>query len=290
MHNVYRDLRALFDSYQPPRVIIGEIAVPDWEGWAAYFGSNLDEMHLPFNFSLLYTPWEAGEVRSRVEAVERVLPDGAWPNYVLGNHDEPRLATRFGASQARLAAMLLLTLRGTPTLYQGDELGIEQVEIPADRQQDPWAILEPDLGRDGGRTPMQWDPTETAGFSEADPADLWLPLTSDRRSANVETQSADPTSILTLYRRLLALRRRCAALHRGAYRTIDAIPAEVFAFVRSLDGERVAVVLNFSSSEVRFKHDLVDGSEPLLSTRLQEPDIDGAVLTLHAAEGVVLAL
>jgi glycosidase len=289
VHGIYRQLRTLVDSYQPPRVIIGEVHVFHWDDWAEYYG-DLDEMHLPFNFTLIYVPWQADSVRARVDALERAVPEGGWPNYVLGNHDEPRLASRFGPENARLAAMLLLTLRGTPTLYYGDELGLEQAPIPPHLQQDPWAIHEPQLGRDGCRTPMQWDSSDTAGFSAADSRDLWLPLAGDHDTVNVESQLTDPTSILTLYRRLLALRKGMPALHLGSYEPIDATPAGVFAYLRTHDREQVCVVLNFSESETRFVHDLVTGSEPLLSTRLARPVIDGAAVTLNPNEGVILRL
>ena len=163
IHGVFRDTRLLLDEYEPPRVAIGEIHEDDLAVWASYYGSG-DELHLPFNFSLLHAPWEAEEVRRRVEALEAALLAGAWPNWVLGNHDEPRLATRFGPGAARTAAMLLLTLRGTPTLYYGDELGLPQLEVPPERQQDPFGRRVPGRGRDGCRTPMPWDAGPHAGF------------------------------------------------------------------------------------------------------------------------------
>ena len=288
VHRIYRAVRALVDTYHPPRVLIGEIHLFDWEQWTGYYGTDLDEFHLPFNFSLLYVPWSAAAVRSRVDELEAALPEGAWPNYVLGNHDEPRLASRFGRDRARVAAMLLLTLRGTPTLYYGDELGMEQVPIaPADHQ-DPWAIHEPELGRDGCRTPMQWDDTLATGFSEANPSDLWLPLTPDHGAVNVSSQLRQPDSMLTLYRRLLALRRGLPALHRGSYAPVKAAPEELFVFRRSSGDEAVLVVLNFSDHPVRFVHEWLARSEPLLSTRLRRPQLDGAALSLAPDEGVIL--
>ncbi len=285
IHDVYRDFRRLVDSYQPPRVTIGEVHIFDWEEWAAYYGQDQDELHMPFNFSLLYVPWTATAVRAQIDALEAILPAGAWPNYVLGNHDEPRLATRFGPERARLAAMLLLTLRGTPTLYYGDELGIEQVAIAPEDQQDPWAIREPQLGRDGCRTPMQWDGSPAAGFSDGG---AWLPLTGDHADRNVEVQLAQEDSVLTLYRRLLALRRGLAALHRGAYQPVEAVPEQLFVFHRSAGEEQICVVLNFSNQPVRFVHECIPGGEPLLSTRLAKVDIDGAALRLAPNEGMML--
>jgi glycosidase len=288
VHDVYRDLRTLVDWYEPPRVIIGEVHLFDFEEWARYFGRSLDELHLPFNFTLLYVPWNAIEVRKRVGDLEKALPEGAWPNYVLGNHDEIRLATRFGPERARVAAMLLLTLRGTPTLYYGDELGIEQFPIAPEDQQDPWAIHEPQLGRDGCRTPMQWDSSPSAGFSDAEHSQPWLPLGADHTDRNVAAQTEQHDSLLSLYRRLLALRRGMPALQWGDYTPIDSVPEELFVFERSTDDEGVLVILNFSDRAIRFGHELLVTGEPLLSTTVGRSAIDGAVLTLAPHEGVIV--
>jgi glycosidase len=288
VHDVYRDLRAIVDGYRPPRVIVGEVHIFDWAEWALYYGANLDEMHLPFNFTLLYVPWDADEVRNRVDELETILPGGAWPNYVLGNHDEPRLATRFGPDRARLAAMLLLTLRGTPTLYYGDELGMAQVPIAPEDQQDPWAIREPELGRDGCRTPMQWDASPAAGFSAADPEQLWLPLTPDHAAVNVEALDRSPTSILTLYRRLLHLRRESPALNRGSYAPLDAMPEGVFAFERNHGAERILVALNFGDGPARVTLDSEIPAQPILSTRIEPVEMATGTLVLAPNEGVVL--
>ena len=288
IHDLYRDLRVVVDSYQPPRVTIGEVHLFDLDEWAGYYGRDLDEMHLPFNFTLLYAPWTAAAVRKRVDDLEAALPPGAWPNYVLGNHDEPRLATRFGANTARLAAMLLLTLRGTPTLYYGDELGMEQV--PIKNQQDPWARREPELGRDGCRTPMQWDSSPAAGFSDADPDGLWLPLEATYAARNVEVQLGDPESLLTLYRRLLALRRGMPSLQRGDYTPVDAVPEELFIFRRSDGDEEVCVVLNMSDQPVRFVNECLADAEPVLSTTLRRVEITGAAVSLAPQEGLIVRL
>ncbi|MBT8215680.1 MAG: DUF3459 domain-containing protein, partial [Acidimicrobiia bacterium] len=250
IHQIYRDLRTVVDAYEPPRVLIGEVHIFDWAAWVAYYGTDLDEMHLPFNFSLLYAAWDAATIRAKVDELEASLPDGAWPNYVLGNHDESRLATRFGPERARAAAVLLLTLRGTPTLYYGDELGMQQVDIPPEDQQDPWARLEPALGRDGARTPMQWDASASADFSTAPPDRLWLPLTPDHAATNVAVQQDDPTSILTLYRRLLALRRGSPALTRGTYEPLEEVPSGVFAYCRTAGADRMLIAINLSDSSV----------------------------------------
>ncbi len=143
-------MRGVVDEFDD-RLLIGEIYLP-MQRLIAYYGKDLSGAHLPFNFQLLDAPWVAEAIGDLDRAYEAALPEGAWPNWVLSNHDRPRVAARVGESQARVAAMLLLTLRGSPTLYYGDELGIGTVEIPPDRIRDPWALREPDLGvgRDPG--------------------------------------------------------------------------------------------------------------------------------------------
>src|SRR5690348_6794588 len=138
----------------------------DWPIWASYYGAKLDELHMPFNFGLLGISWQARKIRQVVDKIEANLLPGAWPNYVLGNHDETRIASHVGPLQARVAMMLLLTLRGTPTLYYGDEIGMHDVEIPPEQVQDPAQRINGSVneGRDPERTPMQWNDSANAGF------------------------------------------------------------------------------------------------------------------------------
>src|SRR5690606_1763307 len=172
-------LRGVAEEYEEERLLIGEIYLP-LRQLVAHYGQDRDELHLPFNFHLIYTPWEADAVRALVEEYEAALPADAWPNWVLGNHDRHRFATRAGRENARLGMMLLLTLRGTPTLYYGDEIGMEDVEIPPDQIQDPAELNAPGLGlgRDPERTPMQWDDSPNAGFCPPD-VQPWLPVAPD---------------------------------------------------------------------------------------------------------------
>ena len=255
LHGVYREVRALLDSYERdgrPRFSIGEIHVSDMHEWAGYFGEN-DELHMPYNFTLLKTDWTPSAIRSTIEACEASLVSRpwAWPNWVLGNHDEHRVASRLGAGQARNAMLLLLTLRGTPTIYYGDELGMPDVPIAEDHQQDPWAIRVPGygLGRDPERTPMQWDATENAGF--ALPAAVpWLPIATDHALRNVKMQRADEGSMLAFTRALLHLRQASAALSTGSYTSIDVGDDRVLAYQRSAGDERIICVLNLSAQIV----------------------------------------
>src|SRR5262245_31899046 len=164
-----------------------------------------------------------------------------------GNHDQPRIAARVGEAQARVAAMLLLTLRGTPTMYYGDELGIGKVVIPHQAVRDPWERNEPGLGlgRDPSRTPFQWDATANAGFTRGEP---WLPVTPSFRNCNVDALRTDNASILTLYRRLLSLRREHRALSTGAFRLIG-VQGGALIYERFDESERIVVCLNFENSE-----------------------------------------
>jgi alpha-glucosidase len=234
--------------------------------------------------------WRARRIADLIAAYEKALPAGAWPNWVLGNHDRHRVASRLGAAQARVAAMLLLTLRGTPTLYYGDEIGMRDVAIPPERVQDPWEKNVPGLGlgRDPERTPMQWEAAPNAGFTGGRP---WLPVAADADVVNVLRQREDPRSILTLYRRLLALRRARPALAVGAYEPVETT-GDVLAYSRRAGTSRCLVALNLGSSGQRLEVPPVfRNGEILISTGLDRDEDDiGKHLDLRPDEGVVVAL
>jgi alpha-glucosidase len=289
VHEVVAEMRAVLDAY-PDRVLIGEIYLPI-ERLVAYYGRDMEGAHLPFNFQLIFAAWSSSAISRIVEEYEAALPAGGWPNWVLGNHDQKRIASRIGRAEARVAAMLLLTLRGTPTLYYGDELGLENVEIPSDRVQDPWERNEPGLGlgRDPARTPMPWDGSENAGFTTGTP---WLPLNADCVMRNVASLAADTRSILMLYRRLIALRRQRPALHKGGYRAVRTEDS-VFAFERRWQGrERRLVGRNLGHAARRLV--LPDGvarGRLLLSSALDREGEDvTTALDLRPAEGVILEI
>lgn len=293
VHTVFREFRQLLDSYNGewPRYSVGEIHIDDWKEWVKYYGENLDGLHMPFNFNLMRAPWEPQALRQVVDQLEAALPEGAWPNYVLGNHDEPRLASRYGRKNARLAAMLLLSLRGTPTLYQGDELGMENVAIPLDQQQDPYGLRVPGKGRDPCRTPMQWNAGPNAGFAPAGASACWLPLSPDYKTANVERQLADPASILNLYRRLLAARRASPALQWGEYSPVEGVPETTYVFLRSAADQRVLIALNFSAEPVELQLPNYGKGEIEVSTEMdREGEIDLDHLSLRPREGLMIAL
>jgi alpha-glucosidase len=288
VHDVIREMRRVVDEFAD-RLLIGEIYLPI-ERLVAYYGRDLTGLHLPFNFALLNAPWQARTVAKLIEEYERALPPGGWPNWVLGNHDRPRIASRVGAAQARIAAMLLLTLRGTPTIYYGDEIGMEQVAIPDEAAHDPVAHNLPGLGlgRDGCRTPMQWDAEGYAGFSCAEP---WLPLETVHQQRNVAALQADDTSIYQLHRRLIALRRHHPALHVGSYRPLAA-EGDVLVFARETEGERILVALNFGArpTAVNLPSDNKEGRLLLSSFCDRAGERIAGALHLRGNEGVIIEL
>ena len=207
-----REMRAVTDAYRE-RVLIGEIYLPI-RRLVSYYGAAGDGAHpravqLPAHHVAL-----EGTATAAVSEYEGSLPPGAWPNWVLGNHDQPRIASRIGLLQARVAALLLLTLRGTPTLYYGDELGMRDGIILPDQVRDPQG-KNIGINRDPARTPMQWSAARNAGFGEGEP---WLPLADDYEHCNVAQQAHEPDSMLALYRSLLALRRAASRHSPSAYR------------------------------------------------------------------------
>jgi alpha-glucosidase len=223
-------------------------------------------------------------IAEAIEKYERALPPYGWPNWVLGNHDKHRVASRVGRQQARIGAMLLLTLRGIPTIYNGDELGL--VGVATEESLDPKGRNLPGLGRDAERTPMQWDATANAGFTSGVP---WLPVQADSSRVNVATERDDPRSMLSLHRRLLDLRREDGALADGDYRPAAADEA-VVAFERRWKGERRLVALNLSGEPRRFRMDGTAPGRVLLSTWLDRDEEVDAEVALRADEGVIVAI
>jgi alpha-glucosidase len=291
VHAIYRRFREILDDYSSTseRVSIGEIAVTDPHEWASYYGTDLDELHMPFNFRLIGVPWNAKAVRQVIDTIETILPPGAWPTWVLGNHDEPRVASRLGPARARVAMMLLLTLRGTPTVYYGDELGLPDIPVAPDRVRDPWEHRMPGLGlgRDPERSPMRWETTTHAGFCLPD-AQPWLPLGDASTACPVSLQLHEPQSMLLLTRKLLRIRRIHAELALGCYRTISQAPDECLAFTRDLHSARSHVVLNFSDHPVTIELEEYGRGEVLAATHVRDPDINLRNFVLRGDEGVVI--
>jgi alpha-glucosidase len=296
------EMRALMAEYGPTtgdkgvrssRVLIGEIYLP-LDRLVRYYGSGpqLSGANLPFNFALIQTQWAADAIAEVITKYEGLLPSGAWPNYVLGNHDQSRLATRIGARQARAAAMLLLTLRGTPTMYYGDELGMVDVAIAPDQVRDPAEKNEPGKGRgrDPERSPMVWVSAANAGFTTPD-AVPWLPLEPGWETENAAEQAARKDSMLMLYRKLLALRRQHDTLHAGGIADVVAEGAVLrYRRVGLEDGESTdfQVVLNLGS-EVAM---VACAKGTVVLTTLLDGEGSGVegTVTVEGGEGLLIAL
>jgi alpha-glucosidase len=286
VHDVIAEMRAVTDEFDS-RVLIGEIYLP-LERLVTYYGRDLAGAHLPFNFALLSAPWNARGIEKIIFEYESVLPAGAWPNWVLGNHDRARVASRVGRAQARVAAMLLLSLRGTPTLYYGDEIGMHQVAIAPEQVRDPFEKNVPGIGvgRDGCRTPMQWDATPYAGFSTSAP---WLPVADDFARENVANLDANAASILSLYKALIGLRKKLPQLISGDYVPIAA-QGDLLLYRRQSEGKAVTIALNLGAEPLSIASDAAGlNGEILLSTFLDRrgEKIQGA-LDLRGDEGVII--
>lgn len=289
-HEVVKMMRKVMDEYDD-RLLIGEIYL-DVHRLVKYYGDENDESHLPFNFLLINKPWNVPTIRSIIDEYEGALPQGAWPNWVLGNHDNSRIASRIGKEQARVAGMLLLTLRGTPTIYYGDEIGMINVPIPKDEIQDPQGLNMPDknLSRDPERTPMQWDGSQNAGFTSGKP---WLRIADDFKRVNVAGQEKDEDSTLNFFKRIIALRQREAALHIGDYVPASTDNDNVLAFYRQADEKKFLVVLNMTNKNVKatLSHEQVKGRVAVATQKKREGDnFDSTSFELNGSEGLVIAV
>jgi alpha-glucosidase len=283
VHEVVAEMRAVVDAYRG-RILIGEIYLPA-SRLVAYYGTETrPEAHLPFNFMLLQLPWQADVIAEAIMGYEAALPSHGWPNWVLGNHDQSRIASRVGPAQARVAAMLLLSLRGTPTVYYGDEIGMADVEIPPGLEQDPARLDGSGRGRDPERTPMRWQAGEGAGFTSGQP---WLPIGPNVATVNVATQRDDPRSILQLYRRLIAVRLAEPALREGRWAPL-AVERGVVAYERAVPGRRVVVALNLRPEATTVRLGSI-GGRVLVSTGLdREGEPITETLVLRGDEGLIL--
>nr|BBH86282.1 alpha-amylase [Thermosporothrix sp. COM3] len=289
IHALVQKMRSVLDEFGD-RVMIGEIYLPV-PRLMSYYGEQLDEAHLPFNFQLVTLPtWEASIIRKTIDDYEAALPAGAWPNWVLGNHDKPRIAARVGREQARIAQMLLLTLRGTPTCYYGDELGMQHVPIPPELMHDPQGKENPLYSRDPERTPMQWDASYAAGFCP-EGVMPWLPVSSDADTCNVAVEQKDPHSMLTLVKRLLEVRRSSEALRIGTQQTIDQENASCIVYLRQYGAQTCLIALNFSNEEQLVTLPGQQQGVIRLSTHLdREGDISLTEIHLRPNEGVLIEM
>jgi alpha-glucosidase len=286
LHDVLRRWRAIADSYDPPRLLVGETPVDDAATLAAFYGADLDELQLAFNFPFINAPLEVEPMRGVVEAIEAMLPPGAWPAWTGSNHDMFRLATRWAnddPQRARVALMMLLGLRGTAVLYQGDEIGLRDVAVAPPDLRDPLGVKywPAYAGRDAGRTPMPWSGEPGAGFTAAE-VRPWLPIGSTER--NVADQVGDAESLLVFVRDVIDFRRQIPDLSLGAYERLPAADG-VWAWRR---GARHAIVVRLADGAAVV--DGIDGRVVIATDRGRDGEVVDGSLALHGWDGCVVEL
>lgn len=276
------ELRALLDRY-PQVTALGEISSDDsLATMAEYVGE--ERLHMGYSFELLTDDFSAAHIRTTAQTLEARMPDG-WPCWAISNHDVQRAMTRWGGSEAAqdFAAQmvaLVCSLRGSVSLYQGEELGLHEAEVPFEALRDPYGIaFWPSFkGRDGCRTPMPWTGDADAGFSQGEP---WLPIPQPHREINVAAQEDDPHSPLNLSRRFLRWRKARPALVEGGIRFLDA-PEPLLVFERNLDGERLLVAFNLSAQPVEWTLPVGDALQPDEGHGLLSGKIAGDRLSMPA--------
>jgi alpha-glucosidase len=275
-------IRGVLDQYDG-KLLCGEVQGKT-DRIGHFYGNDKPRLHLPLNFALLDSDWNAISIQATIDAYFNALPQDAWPDFVIGGHDKRRVASKIGQAQARILAMLLMTIRGTPFIFAGDEIGSEQVMIPPALVHDPFEKLVPgfDLGRDPERAPLRWNETDKGGFTIGEP---WLPLSRDR-ARNVLAQQRDDQSLLNLYRELIALRRQEPCLIYGEYRPRRA-QNDVFSYARQLGKTEILIGLNISA-EPRLWAWAGDGTKLLTTGLNREPGMVHGPVHLKGNEGVIV--
>lgn len=294
-HNVLKEIRAVIDSY-PAKTSVGEIENEDPAVTACYYGDN-DELHMNFYFDLMFCTWKAEAFRRCIDRWENVLPEGAWPAYTFSNHDQDRAFSKHdsrgkGDARARAMALMLLTLRGTPFIYYGEEIGMKNAKILKSELKDPVGIKYYPVyrGRDGARTPMQWEDAPAAGFTTGEP---WLPVGPEIDKRNVSVEEKNPGSLLNLYKKLIRIRKEKPVLQRGSYRSLEkGVPKNCYLYLRELDDEKLLVAINFSHKEVTIPLTQKDKAfDILISTDSQREELKaGQDINLGPSEGVLIKL
>jgi alpha-glucosidase len=289
MHALLRELRTMIDTY-PDRMTVGEVMVDkpgNPELSASYLGAG-DELHLAFDFTVFWRKWNAESFREAIGRYYSGIHEKAWPVITFSNHDKPRAIDRYQNGpetvyRARAAAVLLLTLRGTPFIYYGEEIGLRQGKIPRKRIVDPLGVkywpVNP--GRDGERTPMQWTGETHAGFSTVEP---WLPVNRDHQRVNAQGESQDPHSLLSLYKKIISIRRDRPALHSGSFRELPA-PKGVFAFLRDAPGAHSELSEEASPEPVKGCAVFVNFTSAAVRCSLSEPGVWKGVFSTHTGKG-----
>jgi alpha-glucosidase len=289
VHEIVQEMRAIHDRYND-RIMIGEIYLPIHK-LVTYYGTSANGANLPFNFTLISIPWDAQKIAAAIDEYESALPEKAWPNWVIGNHDQPRITSRVGSQQAKIAAMLLMTLRGTPTMYYGDEIGMRDIPIPPEEVMDPQGKNMPgkNLSRDPSRTPMQWDNGMNAGFSNGKP---WLRIDNRYHRLNVASEKNDQYSSLTFYRKLIQLRQSEECLMIGDYKPLFS-NNQMIAYFRKMENDQCfLIVLNLSHRPCYFTPEAFPFKGTVeIST---SPELEGTAVIdsiyLSGDEGVIVRL
>lgn len=289
VHDIVRKMRDVLETYDD-RMMIGEIYLPVQQ-LVAYYGTDLKGAQLPFNFQLVTLPWDAAEISTALIAYEAALPPQGWPNWVLSNHDKPRVASRVGFDQAFVAAVLLFTLRGTITLYYGDEIGMRDVNVPVDKMVDPRGLNMPDknLGRDPQRTPMQWDGSPHGGFTAGTP---WLPVDRLVRKRNVQAQRNDEDSLLALHRKLIRLRLAEAAFTKGDFVPVYADNQLVSYLRQAPSADTFLIVVNLTHRPCYFKPPTEEftGTIAVCTARELEGQRFAGIVALEGDQGMIVRL
>jgi len=295
---IAKDMRALVDSYgeKGERMLVGEVYIEDPKTAVEYYGDGTDGLNLCFYFSFCFNTYKARRFRESVRTWEGLLPPNAQPTYFLSNHDHPRHIDRYGSrcnarteAHARVTAMMLLTLRGTPFIYYGEEIGMRNLHIRRKDLKDPvglryWPLP---VGRDNCRTPMQWDDTKGAGFTT--PEEPWLPINPNHSDINVTAQKKDPDSLYNFYRGLLWKRKSLPSLLRGTLTILDDAPDRLFCYLRSYESETTLVILNFSHKKETYTLPDRGGAwEAVFSSHRGEGDkAASGSLTVHPSEATL---
>jgi len=282
-HELLRRIRALLDSYDHEPMMVGEVYLLRAGESASYLGTpEAPELHLSFDFRPIHTRWDAERMQLALSKMEADFAEPGWPTFVLSNHDQPRHRTRYGSEpRARAAAVVSLTVRGTPFLYAGEELGLEDGVVPVDR------VVDPD-GRDGCRAPIPWTAAGDDEVGHGWPERPWLPFPANASSHAADVQVGDPTSMHALYRQLLALRREHGVLRRGDISFVP-VDGEVIRFERQLDADRMVVLVNFGETPIRWPDDLDASSVLHSSFASARPELRQPTRSeLHAGEAVVV--
>ncbi|NLI70694.1 MAG: alpha-glucosidase [Firmicutes bacterium] len=294
-HYILKEFRRILDSY-PGRTSVGEIENEDPRVTASYYGEN-DELHMNFYFDLMFCRWRADSFRRAIDRWEEILQGDKWPAYTFNNHDQARALSKYdtanrGDKRARLMALALLTFRGTPFLYYGEEIGMKNATLSRHELRDPvglkWYPVFP--GRDGARTPMQWEDRYGGGFTTAMP---WLPIGPELDTRNVSVQENDPHSMLSFYKKMIWLRKDWPSLQTGSYRSLTrGVPHNCYMYLRELGQERLIVALNFSDINQKIMLTKEDREFDILittdSTRMEKTT--GNELKLSPLEGCIIKI